>query len=268
MSEPKFAWQPIEKTDPVAARNGNSVAISKFISELRSAGLSESTLTSYQSNLNCIISGFDVPIMSITNSLLNARVANCYRENNWSDAYVKKIVAVLHKFFTWAKNHMYTGLTINVVNPVTGKSSFHHSDPKPRNTQVLEASQAVKHSKPEPVKDLLKSESPTVRTSEGSDSSVDKIFSLKSAAIMAVLRGTNLKPEEVPTLDIYDFIHNRLIFQGHGNRNFMRTVPIDRNVRNRIYDYLSSRNDSCDALFLSEEHPGERITEHEVRRFI
>lgn len=260
MSEKRFAYQPIEKPDPTSTQQGNNVAISKFIHELRKAELSESTLTSYESCLNRIMSGIYVPIMSITQSLINERVSECYREGNWSEAYVRKVVSATNKFFWWAKQNMYTGLSINVINPATGKTTFSHNIQPLKDSQ--KASKSVDSSKPEPIRQLLESKVETTMADTFKD-----VESKKSAAIMALLRSTNLTPEEICTLDIYDFIHNRIIFQGHGNRHYMRIVPLDMNTRNLIYLYLSVRNDSCEALFLSENHTSERIQMHEVRKY-
>ena len=48
----------------------------------------------------------------------------------------------------------------------------------------------------------------------------------------------------------------------------MRIVAIDAKTRNLIYNYLSTRSDNNEALFLSEKHIGDKITIAEVRKII
>lgn len=266
-NEPRYAWQPIEKGSVLDAQRGNTEAIRRFIADLRKSSLSEATVKSYESALTTIFNEITIPLMSVTSSVVDACVSELYRSNDWSKSHVSTVMTTLNRFFVWAKNNMYTSLTITIKNPITGKTSFTRPTTEPRASR--EVSKAVANNKPEAVKllDKNKPATGTLRTTPitGSDV-INDIENLRTVAITALLRGTNISAEELCELDVYDFTHTHITYQAHGNRNFMRICPLSIDVRNKLYAYLSSRNDSNSALFTSMDKPSERISLHEVRK--
>ena len=257
-----YAFEPVSTPEIVEAQRGNNNCIQKFLSSLRTdAKLSETTVDKYELLLNSIFQNIYVPICSVTESLLNKTFSDVYRERNFSTTYTSTCCSILNRFMIWSKNNMYTNISISVKNPETGKVIFtRDSSNHVEVTEHRKASNTCIQSKPKPVKNILET------TEKSCNTQVKNIYDVRNVAILSLLRKTNLTPEEIETLDIYDFIHQRVTFQAHGHRSMMRIIPIDIETRNNIYQYLMLRTDDNDALFMSEERQNERIKVYEIKK--
>lgn len=261
----KFALQPVEKADMVESQKGNLQAIQKFLFVLKTeAKLKDASIKKYDKLLLIVFNNIYTPLCSVTESLLSAVVTNVCREKDYSISYTQDLISIINRFMIWAKNNMYTNLTVTVKNPDTGKVSFvRNTDNVNAQEHKQLASKAIQN-KPKPVTNLLE-----VITKPGSVSNINNavnIDDLRNVAILSLLRNTNLIPEEIETLNIYDFLHDRIIFQAHGNRSMMRVVTLNKETRKNIYNYLINRDTTEDALFLSSERPNERIQTYEIRK--
>lgn len=261
----KFALQPVEKADMVESQKGNLQAIQKFLFVLKTeAKLKDASIKKYDKLLLIVFNNIYTPLCSVTESLLSAVVTNVCREKDYSISYTQDLISIINRFMIWAKNNMYTNLTVTVKNPDTGKVSFvRNTDNVNAQEHKQLASKAIQN-KPKPVTNILE-----VITKPGSVSNINNavnIDDLRNVAILSLIRNTNLIPEEIETLNIYDFLHDRIIFQAHGKRSMMRVVTLNKETRKSIYNYLINRDTTEDALFLSSERPNERIQTYEIRK--
>lgn len=261
----KFALQPVEKADMVESQKGNLQAIQKFLFVLKTeAKLKDASIKKYDKLLLIVFNNIYTPLCSVTESLLSTVVTNVCREKDYSISYTQDLISIINRFMIWAKNNMYTNLTVTVKNPDTGKVSFvRNTDNVNAQEHKQLASKAIQN-KPKPVTNILEA-----ITKPGSVSNINtavNIDDLRNIAILSLLRNTNLIPEEIETLNIYDFLHDRIIFQAHGKRSMMRVVTLNKETRKSIYNYLINRDTTEDALFLSSERPNERIQTYEIRK--
>lgn len=261
----KFALQPVEKADMVESQKGNLQAIQKFLFVLKTeAKLKDASIKKYDKLLLIVFNNIYTPLCSVTESLLSAVVTNVCREKDYSISYTQDLISIINRFMIWAKNNMYTNLTVTVKNPDTGKVSFvRNTDNVNAQEHKQLASKAIQN-KPKPVTNILEA-----ITKPGSISNINNavnIDDLRNVAILSLIRNTNLIPEEIETLNIYDFLHDRIIFQAHGKRSMMRVVTLNKETRKSIYNYLINRDTTEDALFLSSERPNERIQTYEIRK--
>lgn len=261
----KFALQPVEKADMVESQKGNLQAIQKFLFVLKTeAKLKDASIKKYDKLLLIVFNNIYTPLCSVTESLLSTVVTNVCREKDYSISYTQDLISIINRFMIWAKNNMYTNLTVTVKNPDTGKVSFvRNTDNVNAQEHKQLASKAIQN-KPKPVTNILEA-----ITKPGSVSNINtavNIDDLRNIAILSLLRNTNLIPEEIETLNIYDFLHDRIIFQAHGKRSMMRVVTLNKETRKSIYNYLINRDTIEDALFLSSERPNERIQTYEIRK--
>lgn len=261
----KFALQPVEKADMVESQKGNLQAIQKFLFMLKTeAKLKDASIKKYDKLLVIVFNNIYTPLCSITESLLSTVVTNVCREKDYSISYTQDLISIINRFMIWAKNNMYTNLTVKVKNPDTGKVSFVRNTDNVNTQEHKQLAHKAIQNKPKPVTNILEA-----ITKPGSVSNINNavnIDDLRNVAILSLIRNTNLIPEEIETLNIYDFLHDRIIFQAHGKRSMMRVVTLNKETRKSIYNYLINRDTTEDALFLSSERPNERIQTYEIRK--
>lgn len=242
-------------TDSKMAQDGLDVCVNQYIINVKKTGVAMTTANKYESMLKLVFSELYVPIAQITSEIVNKKLMDLYYEKTWSSSYVKTVLSVVSKFLYWCRENNYTLYTFKLVNPIDGKSHLYKAEITSNTSITRESVTRVPNVKEKLVQDLTKPKS-----LEGIEvASPDK-------AIESLLKKTNLRPEEIEELDIYDFMHNRIIVQANGNRDFMRIVKIDNITRNLIYMYLSTRKDTNNALFISTINNGERITLKEIRK--
>ena len=79
----------------------------------------------------------------------------------------------------------------------------------------------------------------------------DEIILKRDIAIKSLLSSSNISASEISKLNIFDFLHTRIIIQSQNCRSLMRVILISNDTRNAIYDYLKTRKDSDEYLFES-----------------
>jgi len=85
------------------------------------------------------------------------------------------------------------------------------------------------------------------------------VFGVRDAAIIAVLRKTGLRREEVASLDLSSCVSGYLRFVGKGNKE--REVPLSGQAREAIENWLKVRGSGVGALFCGVNGYGEVKTE-------
>lgn len=243
------------------------------------------TVTRYTTILNSIMGGIDKPFLQIKSYDINSHLETLYKKKNWSDSYINAVLMVLTGLFRWAKDNNYTAKEICLCNPKTGQFKFNtKAGAKPKGPD-LDTPNKPTSNQPTP-KNLLKEKSQKVKKEDGSSLGTVKIdlsgpnlvysegnnvtiseSSKKHIAISALYRCTSISSLELTQLSIYDFQHNHLIIQSKGNRSMMRVISLNRTARNALYDYLSTRDDNYEYLFLGSI-PGTPITVPEVEEVI
>lgn len=240
--------------------------------------LSKSTLTKYKSILSSILEPISVPYMNITSDIVNDSFYKKHSKNPYTKRYASIVTTVLQSMFNWAKEYSYTLNNVKVINPVTGLSAkFPKTYTKKPIQKDLEFTPKVEKSfSPVHIVDssthtpsntgIMVNSSPISITTEPPVDLPEELYK-RNTAILQLFTHHNITISEIVELNIYDFVHNHLIIQSCHDRSRMRTIPLKSHVRNHIYQYLCTRNDTLDSLFLSET-PGKGVTEEELQTLL
>lgn len=247
----------ISKESSNIAKRGISECIKQYNRYIKQLGMSESTANKYNSIIKLVVGDFLIPISQITTKQLNDYIAELYYEKKWSEKYTITVISVVTKFFAWCKDKNYTMLSHVLINPINGDKPIVNTNITPKETFVS----AKTDNTPKPKINLVE-ENITTKANYTNTISI----TARDVAILYIIQHTTITKEELIDLTIYDFLHNKIVIQSINNRNNMRIVAIDTKTRNLIYNYLSTRSDNNEALFLSEKHIGEKITIAEVRK--
>lgn len=246
---------------------------------------SNKTVTRYHAILNSIMGNMDKPFLQIKSYDINSRLETLYQKKNWSDNYLNTVLMVLTGLFRWAKDNNYTAKEICLYNPKTGQFRLNtKAGAKPKGP-ALDTSNEPTSNQSTPKKPLKEKSQkvkkkddssagtvtidlsePTLVCSEGNNVRISET-SKKHIAISSLYKCSSISSLELTQLSIYDFQHNHLIIQSKGNRSMMRVIALNRTARNALYDYLSTRDDNYEHLFLGSL-PGTPITVPEVEEVI
>lgn len=248
----------ISKEASNIAKQGISKCIDRYIDYVLNLNISKSSATKYKGILRIVIGDFNIPISQITDKQVNEYLSELYFSKKWSDKYTATVLSVLSKFFIWCKNNNYTLLSFKLINPIDGSKPVVKSEVTPK-----QDFNSVKTKAPAPMSNILEGPAKNNNTTITNSPCI-----YRDMALIYVYKNTTITPEEMCNLSIYDFLHTKLVVQSLSNRNFMRIIPIDVKTRNMLYEYLSTRKDNNEALFLSELQVGERITEAEIKSVV
>lgn len=237
-----------------------------YIEYLReNCNLSESTLQKYNSIMNYTVKNFDVPFFRIDSDMLNNAILKAYRERNWSDSHLGIVLNVVSGLFYWARYivpNPYTLKDIHIKNPITNeedkRSTFISKLAQKADTTGIVEQYPCNRSK--------KINSNSITTSNDSykiSYTKDEILIKRDIAIKLLVNNSNIAASEISKLQIFDFLHNRIVVQSQNCRSLMRVILINSETRNAIYDYLKTRKDSDEYLFESG-HGEHSIDETEI----
>lgn len=232
-------------------------------------GLSKTTLTKYESMLHAILDSVSVPYMRITSDIINDSIYSRHHRKPYSNKYASLLTAVLQDMFNWAKLNSYTLMDVRVINPVTGL--YKDTVKKSRSRGSKNSSNKVEYSFP--LQSVSKSTPSEVVNDpdEGSTTKPAKVLTTniykRNMAIFQLFVTYDITIPEMEKLSIYDFMHNHIVIQSLCNRDSTRILHLKSSVRNYIYQYLCTRDDTLEYLFLSET-PGMGITQSELTEIL
>ena len=235
--------------------------ITQYIEYIKGTGISKSTLDTYEHILRLVIGDFNIPLSQITTEQLNEYIAELYKINSWSDTYIKRIISTTAKFLIWCKSCNYIATNHILINPIDGVAPIISTKVAPISKDSFVSKKTDKSLKP--VVKLV--DENVIKKSTYNDTITNTV---RDVAIQYLFNNIGLTAEEISDLNIYDFLHNKIVIQSFNSRINMRIIPISAKTRNLIYNYLSTREDNNEALFLSERRVGDRISVIEVTKLI
>ena len=200
--------------------------VSKFIEAKRIEGCSEKTLIYYRKTISDMLSGIEKEAMHITTEDLRKYLTNYQEKKNISKVTVDNIRRILSSFFSWLEDEDYV-----LKSPI-------------RRIHKVKTASTVKET----------------YTDEALEQMRDGCSELRDLAMIDILASTGMRVGEMVLLNRNDinFNERECVVLGKGNKQ--RIVYFDARTKIHLQNYLESRTDNDEALFVTLKSPHTRLT--------
>ena len=198
---------------------------SLFISSKRIEGCSERTIDYYETSIKNMLESINKGIKLIDTDDLRKYLSDYQSINNCSRTTIDNIRRILSSFFSWLEAENYI-----IKSPI-------------RRIHKIKTPKLVKETYSDEVLEKLK----------------DHCYEVRDLALIDFLSTTGVRVGELVNLNVedIDFENRSCIVLGKGNKE--REVYFDARTKLHLEKYISSRNDSNPALFVSLLEPHNRL---------
>ena len=196
-----------------------------FLASKRVEGCSEKTLTYYKATIEASINEIGKQIRHITTEDLRSYLTEYQRKRHSSRVTIDNIRRILSSFFSWLEDEDYI-----LKSPV-------------RRIHRVKTSTVIKET----------------YTDEALETMRDNCTELRDLAMIDLLASTGMRVGEMVLLnqDDIDFNERECIVFGKGDKE--RLVYFDARTKIHLQNYLASRTDTEQALFVSLKAPHKRL---------
>ena len=203
----------------------NDELIKKFISAKEIEGCSKRTTKYYESTLLKMNSKMDKGITHMTTDDLRSYLTDYQKVNNCSKASIDNVRRNLSSFFSWLEEENYI-----LKSPM-------------KIIHKIKTDKVIKETYSDETLELLR----------------DNCNCLRDLAIIDILASTGMRVGELVKLNIndIDFENRECVVFGKGSKE--RPVYFDARTKIHLKNYLNSRTDSNQALFVSLDEPHNRL---------
>lgn len=204
----------------------NKNMINSFISSKQVEGCSERTIKYYKEIIEKFVNNFDKSIKQISTNEIRSYLSNYKDNSSCGSTTIDNIRRVLSSFFSWLEDEDYI-----IMSPV-------------RRIHKIKTAVVVKE----------------VLTDENLERLRDKCENIRDLSLIELLISTGMRVGELVNLNIssLNFEDRSCIVLGNGNKE--REVYFDAKTKLHLKEYISKRNDSNDALFVSMKEPHQRLS--------
>ena len=204
----------------------NKNMIDSFISSKQVEGCSERTIKYYKEIIEKFVNNFDKSIKQISTNEIRNYLSNYKDNSSCGSTTIDNIRRVLSSFFTWLEDEDYI-----IKSPV-------------RRIHKIKTAVVVKE----------------VLTDENLERLRDECENIRDLSLIELLISTGMRVGELVNLNInsLNFEDRSCIVLGKGNKE--REVYFDAKTKLHLKEYISKRNDSNDALFVSMREPHQRLS--------
>ena len=204
----------------------NLQMIESFISSKQVEGCSNRTIKYYKEIIDKFNDNFDKSIKSISTDEIRTYLSNYKDKSSCSSITIDNIRRVLSSFFSWLEDEDYI-----IKSPV-------------RRIHKIKTATVVKE----------------VLTDENLERLRDECENIRDLSLVELLISTGMRVGELVNLNIsnLNFEDRSCIVLGKGNKE--REVYFDAKTKLHLKQYISKRNDSNDALFVSLREPHQRLS--------
>lgn len=199
--------------------------IESFISAKRVEGLSNKTLIYYQNTIIRMLDSIGRPIKLIDTDSLRSYLSDYQNNNKSSHVTIDNIRRILSTFFTWLEDEDYI-----IKSPI-------------RRIHKIKTLTPVKET----------------YTDESLEKMRDGCSNLRDLALIDILASTGMRVGELVKLNIKDIDFNERECKVLGKGNKERIVYFDARTKVHLQEYLNSRKDCNEALFVSLNSPYNRL---------
>lgn len=204
----------------------NKNVIDSFISSKQIEGCSERTIKYYKEIIEKFVNSFDKSIKQISTNEIRNYLSNYKDNSSCGFTTIDNIRRVLSSFFSWLEDEDYI-----IKSPV-------------RRIHKIKTAVVVKE----------------VLTDENLERLRDECENIRDLSLIELLISTGMRVGELVNLNIssLNFEDRSCIVLGKGNKE--REVYFDAKTKLHLKEYISKRNDSNDALFVSMREPHQRLS--------
>lgn len=204
----------------------NKSMIDSFISSKQVEGCSERTIKYYKEIIEKFVNSFDKSIKQISTNEIRNYLSNYKDNSSCGSTTIDNIRRVLSSFFSWLEDEDYI-----IKSPV-------------RRIHKIKTAVVVKE----------------ILTDENLERLRDECENIRDLSLIELLISTGMRVGELVNLDInsLNFEDRSCIVLGKGNKE--REVYFDAKTKLHLKEYISKRNDSNDALFVSMREPHQRLS--------
>lgn len=210
-----------------AANNAecNDEYVRAFLSAKRVEGCSDKTVRYYDSTVRKVISSIDKDVRQITTTDLRNYLDGYQQKSRSSKVTIDNIRRILSSFFSWLEDEDFI-----VKSPV-------------RRIHKVKTCKVVKETYSDEALELMR----------------DNVGHIRDLAIIDILSSTGMRVGELVKLnkDDIDFVNRECVVLGKGNKQ--RKVYFDARTKIHLQEYLRSRDDSNQALFVTLQKPHDRL---------
>jgi len=212
-------------SEPEDYKEFNKIMLNSFISAKRVEGCSEKSIKYYLCTLEAMLRSVDESVKRITTDHLRGYLSEYKDRNNASKVTVDNVRRILSSFFSWLENENYI-----VKSPV-------------RRIRKIKTGKSVKE----------------VYSDEALEIMRDNCENIRDLAIIDILASTGIRVGELVKLnkDDIDFNSRECVVFGKGDKE--RRVYFDARTKIHLKNYLESRTDDNDALFVTLLKPYNRL---------
>ena len=215
------------KEDPnKPKKETNTSLLELFISSKKVEGCSEKSLKYYRNTIEVLYKKFNKEVTHISTNDLRSYLADYQEINNSSKVTIDNIRRILSSFFTWLENEDYI-----LKSPV-------------RRIHKIKTAKTIK--------EILSDEDIEVLR--------DNCRHKRDLALIEMLSSTGIRVGELVKINRknIDFHERSCIVTGKGNKE--REVYFDARTKLHLAQYLNSRTDENEALFVSLAKPHARLS--------
>ena len=203
----------------------NQTLKEEFLSAKQVEGCSERSVNYYSSTLDNLIKSLIKPFNQIETEDLRVYLSEYQKKNNASKQTIDNIRRILSSFFTWLEDEDYI-----LKSPV-------------RRIHKIKTMKQVKETYSDEALERLRDNCKTIR----------------DLAIIDILSSTGMRVGELVKLNRadVDFANRECVVLGKGSKE--RIVYFDARTKLHLQNYLNSRTDDNEALFVSLLEPHNRL---------
>lgn len=196
-----------------------------FICAKRVEGCSEKSIKYYKSTIENMIKTLEKPVKQVTTEDLRSYLAEYHENSTCSKVTIDNIRRILSTFFSWLEDENYI-----IKSPV-------------RRIHKIRTGKVVKET----------------YTDEHVEVMRDNCTVARDLAMIDLLNSTGIRVGELVKLNIddIDFNERECIVEGKGDKQ--RRVYFDAKTKIHLQNYINSRIDDNDALFVSLIKPYKRL---------
>lgn len=204
----------------------SQVLLQRFIEAKRIEGCSEKTLVYYQNTINQMLDWIGKEVMHIVTEDLRCYLTDYQKSKDLSRVTIDNVRRILSSFFSWLEDEEYI-----IKSPI-------------RRIHKVKVMSSIKDT----------------YSDEDLERMRDSCEEKRDLALIDMLASTGMRVGELVLLNRNDIDFNERECKVLGKGNKERIVYFDARTKIHLQEYLNSRIDDCDALFVSLKAPHTRLT--------
>lgn len=200
--------------------------LQKFLEAKRIEGCSEKTLTYYQNTVNRMLTKTSKEVAHIMTVDLRSYLTEYQKEKNLSRVTIDNVRRILSSFFSWLEDEEYL-----IKSPI-------------RRIHKVKTTSSIKDT----------------YSDEDLEKMRDGCEERRDLALIDMLASTGMRVGELVLLNQSDLNFNERECKVLGKGNKERIVYFDARTKIHLQEYIESRDDDCEALFVTLKAPHSRLT--------